>query len=156
MECYCYLRNIQDLLSDGKTPYESRFGMPLNGPVIPFGAMVEYHPISSKDPPRLHQFAAKVLPGKFLGYALHAGGILKGDIMVADIEELEEMDASELHARRLNAKKVLTLQRSGNFIFPVADGTVNIFGRTASENIHFTPGLSGTRRGTRNSSRKIR
>ena len=21
MECYCYLRNIQDLLSDGKTPY---------------------------------------------------------------------------------------------------------------------------------------
>ena len=25
----------------------------------------------------------------------------KGDIMVADIEELEEMDASELHARRL-------------------------------------------------------
>ena len=28
--------------------------------------------------------------------------------MVADIEELEEMDASELHARRLNAKEVLT------------------------------------------------
>ena len=38
--------------------------------------------------------------------------------MVADIEELEEMDASELHARRLNAKEVLTPQRSGNFIFP--------------------------------------
>ena len=48
--------------------------------------------------------------------------------MVADIEELEEMDASELHARRLNAKEVLTPQRSGNFIFPVADGTVKIFG----------------------------
>ena len=38
------------------------------------------------------------------------------------------MDASELHARRLNAKEVLTPQRSGNFIFPVADGTVKIFG----------------------------
>ena len=25
MECYCYLRNIQDVLSDGKTPYERRF-----------------------------------------------------------------------------------------------------------------------------------
>ena len=48
--------------------------------------------------------------------------------MVADIAELEEMDASELHARRLNAKEVLTPQRSGNFIFPVADGTVIIFG----------------------------
>ena len=56
MECYCYLRNIQDLLSDGKTPYERRFGMPFNGPVIPFGAMVEYHPISAKDQSRLHQF----------------------------------------------------------------------------------------------------
>ena len=43
MECYCYLRNIQDLLSDGKTPYERRFGMPFDGPVTPFGAMVEYH-----------------------------------------------------------------------------------------------------------------
>ena len=28
MECYTYLRNIQDLLSDGKTPYERRFGKP--------------------------------------------------------------------------------------------------------------------------------
>ena len=73
MECYCYLRNIQDLLSDGKTPYERRFGMPLNGPVIPFGAMVEYHPISAKDYSRLHQFGAKVLPGKFLSCALYAG-----------------------------------------------------------------------------------
>ena len=39
------------------------------------------------------------------------------------------MDASELHARRLNAKEELTPQRSANFIFPVADGTVKIFGR---------------------------
>ena len=25
MECYCYLRNVQDLSSDGKTPHERRF-----------------------------------------------------------------------------------------------------------------------------------
>ena len=30
---YCYLRNIQDLLSDGKTPCERR-GVPFNGPVV--------------------------------------------------------------------------------------------------------------------------
>ena len=35
MECCCYLRNIQDLLSDGKTPFERRFGVQFNGPVIP-------------------------------------------------------------------------------------------------------------------------
>ena len=49
--------------------------------------------------------------------------------MVADIGQLEKMAASERHDKRLNAKGVLTPQRSGNFIFPVADGTVNIFGR---------------------------
>ena len=49
-----------------------RFGMPFDGPEIPFGAMVEYHPISSKDLSRLHQFGPKVLPGIFLGYAMHA------------------------------------------------------------------------------------
>ena len=102
---------------------------PFDGPVIPFGAMLDYHPISAKDQSRLHQFGAKVLPGKFLGYAFYAGEIWKGGNMVADIEELEEMDASELRAKRLNAKEVLTLLRSGNFIFPVADGTVKINGR---------------------------
>ena len=121
--------HIQDLLSDGKTPHERRFGIPFTRPVIPFGAMVEYHPISAKDQSRLHQFGVKVLPGLFLDGVLFAGRIWKGDIMVADIEEMEEMDASELQARRLNAKEVLTPQRSGNFMFPVSDGTVKIFGR---------------------------
>ena len=44
--------------------------------------------------------------------------------MIADIEELEEMDASELHARRLILKEVLTPVKGDIFIFPVADGTV--------------------------------
>ena len=40
MECYTYLRNIQDLLSDGKTPYEKRFGEPFKGPIMSFGSLV--------------------------------------------------------------------------------------------------------------------
>ena len=35
------------------------------------------------------------------------GSILRGDILVADVEELEKIDASEIYARRLNAKEVL-------------------------------------------------
>ena len=50
MECHTYLRNMQDLLSDGKTPYERRFGKPLKGPIIPFGPFVEYYPISGERP----------------------------------------------------------------------------------------------------------
>ena len=49
--------------------------MPFNGPVIPFGAMVEYHPISAKNISRLHEFGPKVLPGIFLVYVLYAGRI---------------------------------------------------------------------------------
>ena len=128
MECYCYLRNIQDLLSDGKTPCERLVAIPFDGPVIFFGATVEYHPVSAKDLSKLHPFNPKVLPGMFLGHALHAEGVWEGDILVADIEELEQMDASEIHARRLNAKEVLPPMRGENFIFPVADATVNISG----------------------------
>ena len=56
MECYTYLRNVTDLLSDGKTSYERRFGQPFKGPIIPFGSLVEYHPKTAKDQSRIHQF----------------------------------------------------------------------------------------------------
>ena len=49
MECCCNLRNIQDLLSDGKTPYERCFGQPFEGPIVPFGSLVEYYPVTAKD-----------------------------------------------------------------------------------------------------------
>ena len=77
---------------------------------------------------RLHQFEPKVLPGIFLGYSFNPDGIWKRDILIADIEELEETDASELHAKMFNAKEVLTPKRDGKIIFSVADETVNIFG----------------------------
>ena len=254
MECDTYLRNVTDLLSDGKTPYERRFGQPFKGPTIPFGSLVEYllkncegpvknpsiwkeslawivlwirfvrgenlegshngcrhwgvgndgriinllqktqckrgdipqrkrrvhfssrrwtnqiflediqnwehppwygdtqveekvyparsngriyHPISAKDLSILHQFGPEVLRR-----------IWKADILVADKEELEEMDAWELHAGRLNAKDLLT--KGDNFNFPIADGTVKKFWkRSTSEIIHLNPGPSRTRRGNK-------
>ena len=86
--------------------------------------MIEYHPISAKDQSRLHPFGKKVLPGIFQAYVLYAGGIWKGDIMVADIEELENLDTSETHTRRLNAKEVSMPESGEDFKFPVTDGTV--------------------------------
>ena len=58
---------------------------------------------------------------------MYAGGIWKGDIMVADIEELETMDASEIYSKRLNAKEVI-FPKEGEFIFPIADGRNNFSG----------------------------
>ena len=49
--------------------------------------------------------------------------------MVVDIEELEKMDASEIHLKkRLNAKEVTTPQNGEQFIFPIADGNVKLSG----------------------------
>ena len=104
MEWYTFLRNVTDLFSVGKTPNERCFGEPFEVPIMPFGSLVEYHRISAKDQSRIHQFGKKVLPGLFLGYALYAGGICIGDIMEADVEELETIDASENLRKKTQSK----------------------------------------------------
>ena len=128
MECCCYLRNVQDLLVDWKTPKERRFGEPFKGPNIPCGR-VEYHPISTRDQSRLHQFGKKKLLGIYFGYALIAGRIWKGDILIADPEDSKKLDASENYSGRIMAKEVLISQKGDEFIFAVAGGTAKLSGR---------------------------
>ena len=128
MECYTHLRNVTDLLSDGKTPYERRFGQPFKRPIIPFGSFVEYHPITAKDQSNIHQFGKKVLPGLFFGYALYAGGIWKGDVLVADLEELETMDALEIYSKKTQCERGDISQRKRRIYFPIADGRIKPLG----------------------------
>ena len=106
-----------------------KFGESFKGPIIPLGALVEYLPNSERDQARSHQFGKKALPGIFQGCALIAGGIWKGDILVADIEELEKLDASEIYPRRLNPKEVRTTHKDWEFVFLVADGSATLSGR---------------------------
>ena len=47
----------------------------------------------------------------------------KDDVLSADLEELETMDASEIYSIRLNAKEVI-FPKEGEFIFPIADGRI--------------------------------
>ena len=49
--------------------------------------------------------------------------------MIADLEDLEKLDASEIHPRRINAKEVLIRQKDEELIFPIADGTAKLSGR---------------------------
>ena len=64
---------FKNFLFDEMTPHERRFREPFNRPIIPFGSLVEYYPISAKDQSRIHRFGKKVLPGLFFGHALYAG-----------------------------------------------------------------------------------
>ena len=124
MEGSCYLRNVQDLLADGKTPDERRFGEPFKRPTIPFGAVVEYHPSSPEDQSRIHQFRKKVLPGICL-----EGGIWKGETSRTDLEDLEMMDASDIYPPKIKAKEVLISQKDDEFIFTNEIGTAKFSGR---------------------------
>ena len=51
----------------------------------------------------------------------------EGDVLAADLEELETMDASEIYSKRLNAKEVI-FPKKREFIFPIADGRIKPFG----------------------------
>ena len=44
--------------------------------------------------------------------------------MVADLEELETMDASEIYPKR-NAKEVMFPKEKEEFIVPITDGRIN-------------------------------
>ena len=142
--------------SDGKTPYERRFGEPFKGPIFPFGSLVEYDPTLQKHQSRIHQFEKQVLPGLFLGYALYAGGIWKGDMMAADIEELETMDASEIYSKRLNAKEVRFPKENGKFIFQSQMDEKMCWRRSATENIHLDTGPPNSKRRSKRFSWRIR
>ena len=122
-------------------------GNHLKGLIIPFGSLVEYHPVTAKDQSRIHQFGKKVLPGLFLGYALYAGEIWKGDVLIADLEELETMDASEIYSKRLNAKEVIFPEENGEFIFSSRRWTnQNPWRRSGTENIHLGTASTNSRR----------
>ena len=71
---------------------------------------------TAKDQSRIHQFGKNVLLGLFLGYALYAARTWKGDILNADVEELETMDASEIYSQRLTANELFP-KENGFFIF---------------------------------------
>ena len=147
MECHTYLRNVTDLLSDGKTPYERRFGQPFKGPIVPFGSLVEYHPITAKDQSRIHQFEKKVLPGLFLGYALYAEGIWKGDVLIADLEELETMDASEIYSKKKTQCERGDISQTRRIYFSNRRWTnQNLRRRSGTENIHLGTASTNSRR----------
>ena len=45
------------------------------GPILPFGSLVKYHPVSTKDQSRIHKFCKTVLSDIFIGYVLYAEGM---------------------------------------------------------------------------------
>jgi len=126
MACFCFLKNVVDLLDDDKTAYKRRFASDFSGPLIPFGAEVSYLPITDKDKARTHQFGSKMLLGIFLGYDQQEGGGWSGDLLLLDWEELEHADHfSDVHIKRFKAAEVTAIKIGTLFRFPLAEGVLS-------------------------------
>ena len=120
-KCCCHLRNVQDLLAEGKTP----------GPTTPFGAMVEYNPISVRDQSRLHQFGKKSITRNLSRVWTDRGWILErrhsdcGSGRIGKVGRIRKLVILEESTR----KKCWYHKKGEEFIFPIADGTAKLSGR---------------------------
>ena len=113
-------------MADGKTASEKRYGKTFDGPSIPFGTLVEYIPITAKDKSRIHQFGQKTLKGIFLGYVLRAVRGWSGDLMIADYEDLQESEASEIYVKGFQNQEVFVKE---DYEYQCANGTLKLPGR---------------------------
>ena len=125
MECFCYLRNVQDVSADGKTSCERRFEEVFSGPIIPFGAKVQDHPRSTQDQAWLHQFGKKRTLRRFFWAALF---VPKGNLFVC-----RRGIAGERRVRSSCQKesKQKFLCRKKENIFPCASCSVKLAGKSS-------------------------
>ena len=129
MDCYCFLRCVHDKVQGNQTAFEKRFGKPFKGPIIPFGAQIEYKPSQPVEIQALHQFGKKMKAGIFLGYVQHAGGGWTGDLYIADWQQVTLATSStDVHTKRFKAGEVEIAWKYGAFCFPVAEGDLCVPG----------------------------
>ena len=128
MECYTFQRNVTDLFSDGKTPCERRFRQPFKGPIIPLGSLFEYHPTLRRTSQESINLERKSYLDCSSDTLCTRRVTWKGDVLVADLEELETMDASEIYSKRLNAKEVVFHKEKEELIFQIVDGRIKSLG----------------------------
>ena len=91
VKAYCMGHNTT---GGNNSPYFKRHGTIFQGKLIPFGALVDYLPLSKDGQKRTPQFAPRSSPGIFLGYHLNVGGIwghshLRGDYYVAHLDDFK-------------------------------------------------------------------
>ena len=80
------------------------------------GVLANHQSSSTKDQASLRQFGKTVLSGCLMGYAPFTEGAGKGELLAADVGELQEDDVSEVYFRRKETK-VLVSKEGDIFTF---------------------------------------
>ena len=114
------LRNAHDILADGLTAYEARFGEPFDVVIVPFGASVEYKPSSKADTEKLPELGKKTCEGLCTGCCQKAGCGWDGDVDILDGMELKNAgDIDDVHTKRISADEMTVTKKNGEVYFPV-------------------------------------
>ena len=108
-----------------ETPHERRFGEPFKGPMIPSGALIEYHPISPKDKARILILARENNQESDLAMSW-SRVILQRRYSDSRSEDLEKVGYSSSTTQREGDSN---WTKDDECKFPVADGTAKLRGR---------------------------
>ena len=119
----------KDLLADGKTPYERRFGEPLKGPVVPFGATVELSSdFTERSIKTLSIWQAILILVSVLALSWSRGEI-GNEIFWLRFRKIWKSCTHQKFITEESTRKKYRYHRKGNeFIFPVADDTAKLSG----------------------------
>jgi hypothetical protein len=99
---------MQNVLATGgdKSLWELRFGSKFDGPLIPFGCLVDYWNGPRKKNKEGLRFDPTSSPGLFLGYAIHPESMWRREFIVVPTKDLIENEsngtASILHVIKIN------------------------------------------------------
>ena len=120
---WCFSRNVS--LRSGESSWNLRFGQGhFKGPKLPFGCLVDFMPTPeySKKATVLPKFGPKAIPGVFLGYFLQPGGRHRGDYLVAELKDFQEMDLSTTGGNHVRVHHIKDLQLTTSDVqFPMKD-----------------------------------
>ena len=92
--------------------------------MIPLGAEVFCNPSNAQDKSRPHQFATKVVPGMFIGYALNSGGGWTTDLIIAAWPRHREQRRVRSSREKVEVHRSSDQKSAGSIFFPCADGSL--------------------------------
>ena len=108
IQCYdlvCETSQMYHLFS-GRRPMTDVLRKPFNGPIIPFGSLVQYQAITANDQSRIHQFETRKFYLDRSSDTLFAPGEPgRVTYQPQTLQELETTDASEIYRKRLRVRK---------------------------------------------------
>jgi hypothetical protein len=113
----------------GLSPYEQRFGVAFNGPLLAFGSEVSYKSAVSEPNGPGNKFGPSSKQGVIVGYYTNPGGVWSKDYVVFDLEAVRDnKDCRRLRTRRCGEVfqkrgaphfPMLTMEAQGNLVPPL-------------------------------------